>query len=176
LEIGSGNSTKFAAKARALNSRETKIISIDPNPRVEIDRLCDQVIRSPLESVDLHIFDQLSAGDILFFDGSHRVFENSDVTVFFIDILPYLKSGVYIHIHDILWPADYPPGWEKRYYSEQYMLAMILLFGREHFDIVLPNSFIAWYTELTGMFSEIWKAPSLAGVERHGASFWLRKI
>jgi glycosyltransferase involved in cell wall biosynthesis len=176
LEIGSGNSTRFAAKAKILNSPQTKIISIDPYPRVEIDRLCDENVREPLEAVDLHVFDQLSAGDVLFFDGSHRVFQNSDVTAFFIDILPYLKSGVYIHIHDIVWPLDYPPGWEHRYYSEQYMLAMILLFGLEHFQIVLPNSYIARCTDLTHLFDDIWKASSLTGIERHGGSFWLRKI
>jgi hypothetical protein len=176
LEIGSGNSTRFAAKAKALNSPQTKIISIDPYPRVEIDRLCDEIVREPLESVDLKVFEQLSAGDVLFFDGSHRVFQNSDVMVFFIDILPYLKSGVYIHIHDIVWPLDYPPGWEHRYYSEQYILAMILLFGLEHFQIVLPNSYIARCTELTHLFDDVWDSPSLRGIERHGGSFWLRKI
>jgi hypothetical protein len=176
LEIGSGNSTRFAARARALNSPHTRIISIDPYPRVEIDQLCDEIVREPLESVDLDLFEQLSAGDILFFDGSHRVFQNSDVTVFFIDILPYLKSGVYIHIHDIVWPLDYPPGWEHRYYSEQYILAMILIFGLEHFQIVLPNSYIARCTELTHIFDTLWDAPSLTGIERHGGSFWLRKI
>jgi glycosyltransferase involved in cell wall biosynthesis len=176
LEIGSGNSTKFAAKAKALNSTQTKIISIDPYPRAEIDQLCDETVREPLEVVDLSVFEQLSAGDLLFFDGSHRVFQNSDVMVFFIDILPYLKSGVYIHIHDITWPLDYPPGWEHRYYSEQYMLAMILLFGLEHFQIMLPNSYIARCTELTHLFDALWEEPSLTGIERHGASFWLRKI
>jgi hypothetical protein len=175
LEIGSGNSTRFAARAKALNSPQTKIISIDPYPRVEIDQLCDEIVREPLEAVDLSVFEQLSAGDVLFFDGSHRVFQNSDVTVFFIDILPYLKSGVYIHIHDIVWPLDYPPGWEHRYYSEQYMLAMILLFGLKDFQIILPNSYIARCTELTHIFDDVWDAPALAGIERHGGSFWLRK-
>src|SRR5262249_52745235 len=51
MEIGSGNSTKFAAKAKSLNSSHTRIVSIDPYPRVEIDRLCDEIVRSPLESV-----------------------------------------------------------------------------------------------------------------------------
>lgn len=33
---------------------------------------------------------------------------NSDVTVFFIDILPRLRSGVIGHVHDITLPYDYP--------------------------------------------------------------------
>jgi glycosyltransferase involved in cell wall biosynthesis len=175
LEIGSGNSTKFAAKAKALNSPATRIVSVDPTPRVEVDQLCDEVIRAPLEAVDLGIFDEVEPGDIVFFDGSHRVFQNSDVTVFFLEILPKLKSGVYVHIHDILWPSDYPPGWEERYYSEQYMLGVLLLFGLDRFQIIFPSSYIAWYTDLTQIFEHIWHAPALKGIERHGGSFWLQK-
>ena len=44
LEIGSGNSTKFARRAINDGGLRTKIISIDPAPRVEVDSLCDEVI------------------------------------------------------------------------------------------------------------------------------------
>lgn len=63
----------------------------------------------------------------MFFDGSHRCFQNSDVTAFFLDVMPRLPSGILIGIHDILWPQDYPPGWKDRYYSEQYVLGAYLL-------------------------------------------------
>jgi hypothetical protein len=77
LEIGSGNSTKFARHAIKGARLPTKIISLDPEPRAQIDTLCDTTIRRRLEDSDLSLFDQLEAGDILFFDGSHRVFTNS---------------------------------------------------------------------------------------------------
>lgn len=174
LEVGSGNSTKFAARAKRRHSETTEIISIDPHPRTEIDGLCDRVVRSPLETADLQEFRALSAGDILFFDGSHRVFQNSDVTVFFLEILPALPPGVLVQIHDICWPADYPPAWADRYYSEQYLAAMLLLFGRQHFEVVLPNAFVATHTDLSRQFDELWDAPHLQGIERHGLSLWLR--
>ena len=72
----------------------TQIISVDPSPRAEVDALCDTVVREPLETVDTALFDELEAGDMLFADRSHPVFENSDVTVFFLEILPRWKSGV----------------------------------------------------------------------------------
>jgi len=46
------------------------------------------------------------------------VFQNSDATVFFLDVLPRLKPGVVVHVHDIFWPFDYPSIWRARYYSE----------------------------------------------------------
>lgn len=176
LEVGSGNSTKFAALAKRLNSPKTKIISIDPRPRAEIDQLCDQVIRAPLEELNPTDLPCLRAKDIFFFDGSHRVLQNSDTQVMFLDILPLLNTGVYIHIHDIHWPSDYPGSWEKRYYNEQYLLGLLLLFGQNFFQIVLPNAYISWHTDLTNMYRQLWEAPQLKGIERHGASFWMKKI
>src|SRR4029450_13895428 len=39
--------------------------------------------------------------DVVLYDGSHRVFQNSDTTVFFLEVLPRLAPGVLVHIHDI---------------------------------------------------------------------------
>ena len=108
LEIGSGMTTCFARRAIADGRLSTKVVSIDPEPRREVDAICDQVIREGLETCDVSLFDQLEDGDILFFDGSHRSFMNSDVTVFFIDVLPRIKPGVIVHVHDVLLPWDYP--------------------------------------------------------------------
>ena len=76
LEVGSGNSTKFARFSIAANKLDTKIISIDPYPRAEIDGLCDEVIRCPVEEADLSLFDRLESNDVAFIDNSHRCFMN----------------------------------------------------------------------------------------------------
>lgn len=68
IEIGSGNSTKVAYKAKKENNLDTKIISIDPMPRAEIDNLADVVIRKPFENIDLNILEELNENDILFVD------------------------------------------------------------------------------------------------------------
>jgi hypothetical protein len=142
LEIGSGNSTMFANHTRQAANLPTIISSIDPRPRAEIDTLCQRKIRAPLEDCDLALFDELSAGDILFFDGSHRVFMNSDVTVFFLEVLQRLKPGVLVHIHDIFLPADYPPDWSQSLFAEQYMLAAMLLCGAPPFKVIFPGYFV----------------------------------
>lgn len=143
VEVGSGNSTKFAARAIHDASLPTTILSIDPQPRAEIDALCDRVIRQPLEHVDQRVFTDLRAGDFLFIDTSHRVFTNSDVTTFFLEVLPKLAPGVVLHLHDIFLPWDYPVQWNKRYYSEQYLLACWLLAGPERLRLVLSNAFVS---------------------------------
>ena len=74
-------------------TRET-ITSIDPQPRAEVDAICDEVVRSPLEDTDLSVFDTLDAGDILFVDNAHRVLPNSDATVVFLEVLPRLTVPV----------------------------------------------------------------------------------
>ncbi|HEV7517602.1 MAG TPA: class I SAM-dependent methyltransferase, partial [Thermoanaerobaculia bacterium] len=78
IEIGSGDSTRFARRAVRDFALPTRIVSIDPEPRAEIDALCDEVVRSHLEDADLGLFADLRRGDVVFHDGSHRVFQNSD--------------------------------------------------------------------------------------------------
>ena len=142
LEIGSGISTCFAYRAIKDAGLGTKITSIDPEPRAKIDGICDVVIRDGLETCDITIFDQLEAGDVLFFDGSHRSFMNSDVTVFMIDVLPRLKPGVIVHIHDILLPYDYAESFRHWYWNEQYLLAVYLMGNRSRISPLLPTAFI----------------------------------
>lgn len=175
LEIGSGNSTRFARKAITDFNLKTKIISIDPEPRSDIDKICDEVIRKPVEDVDITFFDQLCANDILYIDNSHRSFMNSDVTAIFIDILPRLQRGVLIEMHDITLPLDYPGEWSARHYSEQYLLAASLLSEGRAYEIVLPNMFIAGDPELAAILGPLWAHPSMQNVETHGCSFWLTK-
>lgn len=175
LEIGSGNSTKFARKAIEDFQLDTKIISVDPQPRAEIDTLCDQIIRKPLEDVRLSLFDTLGRNDIFFVDSSHRTFMNSDVTTVFLDIIPRLKPGVLIQIHDITLPYDYPCDWIQRWYSEQYLMASLLLARGNTFDILLPNSFVSHDEELQSILMKLFDNIKSKNNNNYGYSFWLRK-
>jgi hypothetical protein len=174
LEVGSGYSTKVAYKAKKEQNLGTKIISIDPYPRAEIDSLADVVIRKPFEDIDLGIIGELEAHDILFIDNSHRILPNSDSMVFFLEILHKLKKGVVVHIHDVYLPYDYPQFMCDRFYSEQYGLAMYLLANPQKFKPILPNYFIYEDKALSSIIAPIWQHKNLEGVEKHGGSFWLQ--
>jgi len=174
IEIGSGNSTKVAYKSKQEQSPNTKIVSIDPAPRTEIDVLADTVIRKPFENIDLSILDDLKENDILFVDNSHRILPNSDSMVFYLEILPRLKKGVIVHIHDIYLPYDYPQFMCDRFYSEQYGLAMYLLANSKKYQSLLPNYFISEDKELADFISPMWEHENLKNVERHGGSYWLK--
>ena len=129
IEIGSGTSTEWVHRALGDEGVGATITSIDPSPRSDVERLCDRALRAPLETVDLSVFDELGDGDIVFMDGSHRVFTNSDATVFFLDVIPRLAPRVLVGVHDILLPDDYLPMWSDWYWSEQYLMAAYLLGG-----------------------------------------------
>jgi Methyltransferase domain len=174
IEIGSGNSTKVAHKVIRDLHLETEIISIDPKPRAEIDQLADRVIREPFENINIDILGELNENDILFVDNSHRILPNSDSMVFFLDILPKLKKGVIVHMHDIYLPYDYPQFMCDRFYSEQYGLAMYLLANPVKYESILPNYFISEDEELSRLIAPIWDHVNLKNVERHGCSFWIK--
>jgi hypothetical protein len=174
IEVGSGNSTKFVKAAVRRNNLQTRMVSLDPHPRAEIDSLCDQVIRRPLEDVDLTIFDQLGDGDILMIDSSHRCFQNSDVTALFLEVLPRLKPGVVIHIHDIFLPDDYPPQWKLRYYSEQYLLAVLLVADESRYDVLMPCQFLGRDEALRPVVDRFWADLGVDAVKDYGTSFWMQ--
>jgi len=174
IEIGSGNSTKVAYKTKTEQNLDTEIISIDPMPRAEIDNLANKVIRKPFENIDFDILDELNENDILFVDNSHRILPNSDSMVFYLEILPRLKKGVIVHIHDIYLPYDYPQFMCDRFYSEQYGLAMYLLANPKKYDTIFPNYFIFEDKELSDLISPIWNHVNLKEVEKHGGSYWIK--
>ncbi|MEU3602821.1 class I SAM-dependent methyltransferase [Streptomyces sp. NPDC006798] len=173
LEIGSGNSTMFARRAVDDLGLATRIVSIDPTPRAPIDAICDEVIRVPLQQADPAVFEALEPGDIVFLDGSHRLHMGSDVMVFFFELLPRLKPGVLVQVHDIMLPSDYPESWRWRLYSEQYLLAALLTAAPQRFDVVLPNAFVHGDPGLRDLLRPLWRR---LGVTRHDrpASFWWR--
>jgi hypothetical protein len=174
FEVGSGNSTKVAFKAIQENNLTTKIISVDPKPRAEIDQLTDNIIRRPFEDINFEAIFSLKENDILFIDNAHRILPNSDSMVFYLEVLPQLARGVILHIHDIYLPYDYPQFMCNRFYSEQYGLAMYLMANNKKYKPLLPNYFISQDEELSNILQPVWNHPNLAGVEQHGGSFWLR--
>lgn len=180
LEIGSGNSTKFARQSILDHSLQTKIISIDPAPREQIDKICDLIIRIPAESISNEFYNSLPSSSVVFIDNSHRCFENSDVMMFFLEILPSLKKGVVIGIHDIFLPYDYPQSWidENRHYNEQYMLASYLLGGGNDINVYFPTNYISMMDKFDQNTNYLYsKVNQPLGIltPLHGSSFWLLK-
>ncbi|MGI9367897.1 MAG: class I SAM-dependent methyltransferase [Ruegeria sp.] len=131
VEVGCGNSTRVSRQAIIDGGFESKITAIDPYPRADIAHVVDQFEQKRLEETDPALFDQLGAGDVLFIDSSHVVRMSNDVAHLFCRIIPALKSGVVIHVHDVFLPFEYPkrffydcPGW-----GEQYVLHAMLQSG-----------------------------------------------
>ena len=88
------------------------------------------------------------------------------------ELLPELKKGVIVHVHDIYIPYDYPQFMCDRAYSEQYVLAAFLLANPERYKPIMPNYFVSEDKELAEILLPIWDHENLNGVERNGGSFW----
>jgi hypothetical protein len=172
VEIGSGNSTIVARQAIRDGNASTWLTSIDPQPREIVDTLCDELVRVPLQTIDRSIVLSLRPGDMLFFDGTHQSFPNSDVTVFFTELLPNLPPEVIVGIHDIYLPDDYPAWAAATLPNEQYLLAS-LLHGRGTIaDVLLPCAYVGQRTELGSILNPLWDR--LGQLHRHGGAFWFK--
>ncbi len=176
IEIGSGNSTKVVRKAIKDYGLQTKIVSIDPQPRAEIDLLADEIIRKPFEDIDDYSFilNQLGENDVLFIDNSHRCFPNSDATTCFLELLPFISKNVIVHFHDIYLPFEYPQFMCDRFYNEQYMLAAFIISNPSRYQTLLPNFYVSQDKELSSILNPFWELKSLKDVEQHGGSYWLK--
>jgi len=152
---------------------QTRITSIDPAPRAEVDGVCDEVVRAPFQDTDLGRFAELEAGDVVLVDSSHHVLRNSDVTVFVLDVLPELPAGVLVGIHDVFLPDDYPWWLADRWYSEQYLVAAWLLGAGDATQVVFAAHFAATDRELRPAADKAFAAAGPAGVPAYGSSFWI---
>jgi predicted O-methyltransferase YrrM len=198
IEVGSGYSTRVLAKAMRANREhdgiEGKLITIDPDPdRLPTNGIEDFVtyLQQPVQDIDLDVFKKLDSGDVLFIDSSHVAGVGSDVVREYLEILPVLKPGVIIHVHDIFLPCDYPRDAVLHHFwfwSEQYLLQAFLTFNSNFqvlwassamqffYPSVLERCFPRWKHSYLSMSSAKRRLiPSIDDERVWPSSFWMRR-
>ena len=173
VEVGSGWSSLVLGQAAAKN-KNSALICIDPFPSDVLRKGFPglrSLIEKKIQDIDLEFFSQLGSDDVLFIDSSHTVKIGGDVNYLFLEVLPRLRPGVIVHVHDIFLPFEYRRAWvldEFRFWTEQYVLQAFLTFNSE-FKVLLANSYLNHYhqQELKAAFSGL---SSWAG-----GSFWMRR-
>ena len=134
IEIGSGNSTLIVRRAILKNSFEDSSyvcehICIEPYEAPWLERLGIGVVRKRVEELPEAYFSVLEQDDFLFIDSSHVIRPQGDVLFEYLQILPSLRGGVIVHIHDIFSPRDYLRNIivnEIKFWNEQYLLEAFL--------------------------------------------------
>jgi len=126
VEVGSGHSTRFLARAAADGATGTRITAIDPAPRATLAGLDIELLRMRVQDSGDAPFTRLVDGDFLAVDSSHQMAPGSDVELLMHHVLPALPAGVHVHFHDIFLPDDYPRAWTWRRYTEQVAVAALL--------------------------------------------------
>lgn len=170
VEIGSGHSTRIAARAIADAGLQTELFAIDPQPRAVLAGLKVTWVEALLGPEHNLLVDALGGGDMLFVDSSHILWPGSDVDRVLARLLPRLSAGVAVHIHDIFLPDAYPADWGWRGYTEQQGVAALLAGGG--FDIIFASHYAA--TRLAGeTAAAVAGLPLLPGAFE--TSLWLEK-
>ena len=173
VEVGSGHSTRFLARALADGGISCHITAIDPAPRATLARLDSvELLRAPVHQAGLAPFEALEAGDILFIDSSHILMPGTDVDFLLNRVLPILPASVRIHIHDIFLPDDYPADWAWRGYNEQLGCAALLASGG--YAPVFASHYVASRMGDALRASVVDTLPKTAAIE--GCSLWLNKL
>lgn len=170
VEIGSGNSSRVARQAILDGGLGTRLVSIDPSPRLEVHGCCDEVLARPVEEVDPgEIIARVGHDGCLFVDSSHILRTGTDLPQLFLRVVPALAPGALLHFHDVFLPYEYPRAWvlEERFgFNEQYLVHLMLAAG-DRFEVLWPGHYLQ---------------RTLPGFARHfphmgarlAASLWLR--
>jgi len=147
IEVGSGYTTALLLDTADRHHLDVQITCIEPYPDRLLSLLQEgddiTLLRSAAQDVAVDAFTTLQAGDMLFIDSSHVAKAGSDVLWLYLRVLPRLAPGVLVHVHDILWPLEYPEEWlrEGRDWNEAYLLNAFLCHNNE-WDIVLFSSWL----------------------------------
>lgn len=181
IEIGSGQSTLLAAGAVRANQEddegyECRHICIEPYEAPWLDKLGVEILRERVESVDQDLFRQLEENDILFIDSSHMIRPQGDVLHEYLEILPILKSGVLVHVHDIFTPKDYLDDWISKqvlFWNEQYLLEAFLSFNKEFKVIGALNFLKHRYPEELASCCPVLREQIDV---REPGSFWMQRV
>ena len=172
IEIGGGYSTRIASKGLERNGNGS-LTCIEPHaePRLLEAGLKIELIEKPIEEIRIEFFAGLEANDILFIDSSHTVKFGSDVCYEFLEVLPSLNRGVWIHVHDIFFPHDYPAEWllnRRLALNEQYLLEAFLSFNKS-FAPQLANYWLC--LERLEEAARLWP-----NANTRASSFWMKRV
>jgi len=152
IEVGSGYSTLASLKAIDTNKKEDTGYScnftcIEPYERPWLETLGVNVQRTLVEKSDPAFFASLEENDILFIDSSHIIRPQGDVLFEYLEILPLLKKGVIVHVHDIFTPKDYLDSWvleSHTLWNEQYILEAFLSYN-DRFEIICALNYLYYH-------------------------------
>ena len=177
IEIGSGFSTQLALLAIEKNKMDgvaCELTCIEPFEMPFLDRVEGiAIIRKQVELLSLDIFKSLEANDILFIDSSHIIRPGDDLLFIYFQILPVLKKGVLIHIHDIFTPRHYPQEWlmkKMRFWNEQYLLEAFL-YNNAGFKILFTLNHLVKTNFIAANKTLIHLKPN-----SEPSSFWMEKV
>lgn len=129
------------------------------------------IVESVAQDVSLDRFTSLEAGDVLFIDSTHVVKAASDVNFLFFEVLPVLNDGVWIHVHDIFYPFEYPLAWlhEGRAWQEIYLLRAFLMFNQRFR--------VRWFQQyMWARHRELLEAKTPDMANNPGGNIWLQKM
>jgi len=169
IEVGSGNSTHFMVRAIIDHKMETKVICIDPSPRIDITGLPIDLKQRVLSIDDLQLIKNLNKDDMLFIDSSHILQQGFDLDIILNRFLPALKPGVILHFHDIFLPYPYPEEWGSFRFNEQNALMGWIL--SDYLDVIFSSCYA--YSNMMNALQG--STLDFFITSRGGGSIWLRK-
>jgi hypothetical protein len=135
-----------------------------------------------VQEMQVAFFQKLEKDDVLFIDSSHVLKIDGDVPYLYLEILPTIKPGVVVHIHDVPFPFNtpYPPEhriFEKpwpRLWNEAMVVQAFLSFNSS-FRVMMSTPLLRFYDQQ--FLSD--NIPIYEPIEKNPDTFsslWLKRV
>jgi hypothetical protein len=186
LEVGSGLSTYYAtlaAKRNADDGHPMAITCIEPYPFDALRQMGGiDLVQSVVQDIPLARFEALGDGDVLFIDSSHALKIDSDVAYLFLEVLPRLATGVFVHVHDVPFPWNTPFPADQWVFGERWpiywneaMVVQLFLAFNDAFEVLLSTPLVR-HTDEAALVERFVDYVPVADDPNPPSSLWLRRI
>lgn len=188
IEVGSGLSTYYSWLATEKNREDGAPCSmsvVDPYPRPTLRELSGLSISiRPVQEVEPDFFAQLDSGDVLFIDTTHVLKIGGDVAYLFLEIVPRVRPGVVIHVHDIHFPYNVPYPAEQyifrakwpSYFTEAMLLQAFLAFN-DAFELLMSAPLLRYFDEdFLARTIPNYRPVEVSDYDTHFGSIWLQRV
>jgi predicted O-methyltransferase YrrM len=184
VEVGSGVSTFYMLSGLRANRDkdgvESNLTCVEPYPNDKLRELASgrnvRLRECEVQDIEFGTFQQLAANDVLFIDTSHVSKKDSDVDFLYLEVLPRLRKGVVIHIHDMPFPMpaiprEHPLFDTYLFWNESALVKAFLMFNTA-FKVIMCQSYLHRVKpEVLKKLVSIYQPQS-----HFPSSLWLRKV
>jgi hypothetical protein len=141
VQVGCGVSTAIMLEAASEAGYQPEVVCVEPFPTPYLKDAARagkiRLIEQKAQVVPLETLTDLGNDGFLFVDSTHAVMPGSEVNRLVLEVMPRLKTGDWVHFHDIYFPYTYQRGLldDELFFSNESALLHAFLINNSAYTV-----------------------------------------